>query len=100
MKKSELLDALRTHIHNMILDRHIEPSSIPYLMPQIEKLLEERDQALVTALADLVKDWEQAMGPDDKSLYTLGLRKAIDLIREEEYKPLDKDYRKKDTPTE
>lgn len=93
MKKQELIDAMKSHLHNMILDRHIEPESVKHIVPYMEELISTRDEAIVSALVDLIRDWEQAMGDDDKSLYTLGMRRAIDVIREEKYKPLDKDYR-------
>ena len=93
MKKQELIDSMKAHLHNMILDRHIEPESVKHIVPYVEELLSARDEAIVSALAQLIRDWEEAMGDDDKSLYTLGMRRAIDVIREEKYKPLDKDYR-------
>jgi len=93
VKKQELIDSMKAHLHNMILDRHIEPESVKHIVPYVEELLSARDEAIVSALAQLIRDWEEAMGDDDKSLYTLGMRRAIDVIREEKYKPLDKDYR-------
>lgn len=100
MRKQELIDAMKAHLHNMILDRHIEPESVKHIVPYMEELLSARDEAIVSALAQLIRDWEEAMGDDDKSLYTLGMRRAIDVIREEKYKPLDKDYRKNSSSDE
>lgn len=37
---------------------------------------------LTDALRERVVIWESGMGEDDKSLYSLGLRRAIDLISE------------------
>jgi len=37
---------------------------------------------------------EEAMGEEDKTLYTLGMRRVIDMLREENHKPLsENDYR-------
>lgn len=35
-------------------------------------------------LVNMVKEWEEKMGEDDKTLYTLGVRRALDLVRGEE----------------
>jgi hypothetical protein len=35
-------------------------------------------------LKKLITDWEAAMGDDDKTLYTLGVRRALDKVRGEE----------------
>jgi hypothetical protein len=59
----------------------------------VEEAVANKDNALVEIISSLIKDWEEAMGPEDRSFYTLGLRRVIDIIRNEEYKPLDKDYR-------
>jgi hypothetical protein len=35
---------------------------------------------ITETLEKMVKDWEEGLGPDDKSLYSLGLRRALDII--------------------
>lgn len=35
---------------------------------------------VVETLHEMVKEWEAGMGEHDKSLYSLGLRRAIDII--------------------
>ena len=35
-------------------------------------------------ITDLIKDWESRLGEDDKTLYTLGVRRALDIVRGEE----------------
>jgi len=34
----------------------------------------------VKKLEQMVKDWEASMGEDDKTFYTLGIRRAIDVL--------------------
>lgn len=34
-------------------------------------------------LTELIKDWEEKMSDDDKTLYSLGLRRALDVVRGE-----------------
>lgn len=35
-------------------------------------------------LKKMIVDWEKAMGDDDKTLYSLGVRRALDKVRGEE----------------
>ena len=81
------------HLHQKIMDGSIKPDAVPDLVSFIDEAIKERDDSLVAGLATLTREWETAMGPDDKSLYTLGLRRAIDLIRGESHKPLGEDVR-------
>lgn len=46
---------------------------------QIRRTMSQYDEHLVSKINELVKEWETEV-PDDKSLYTLGLRRSIDII--------------------
>ena len=46
----------------------------------VMKKLQRIEDDLVDELTKMVKDWETEV-PDDTTLYTLGLRRAIDLIQ-------------------
>lgn len=46
----------------------------------ITKKLQRIEDDLVDELTKMIKDWETEV-PDDTTLYTLGLRRAIDLIQ-------------------
>jgi hypothetical protein len=48
----------------------------------ITKKLQRIEDDLVGELRKMIKDWEIEV-PDDTTLYTLGLRRAIDLIQGE-----------------
>lgn len=60
----------------------------PIKFEMIERLIESAvndwysdiDQQLV----NLVKEWEEKMGEGDSTLYTLGVRRALDIVRGEE----------------
>jgi hypothetical protein len=60
----------------------------PLKFEMIEKLIttavNEWSKDIDAQLVALVKDWEERMGDDDQTLYTLGVRRALDLIRGEE----------------
>jgi hypothetical protein len=42
--------------------------------------LSEREEQIIELLESMIKDWESNLGEDDKTLYSLGLRRAIDKI--------------------
>lgn len=37
---------------------------------------------IVETIEEMIKDWELALGPADKTLYSLGLRRSLDIIKE------------------
>lgn len=47
----------------------------------IDVVLDEWFDNLDHRLTDLIKDWESRVGNDDKTLYTLGIRRVKDIIR-------------------
>ncbi len=88
MTKSELKQRFQERITGLIMDGSIKPDSAPELISFLIETVNEREDYLASRLAELVRDWETSMGDEDKSLYTLGIRRAIDVIRETEYKPI------------
>jgi hypothetical protein len=46
----------------------------------LTKKIQSFEDQLVKELTEMIKHWETEV-PDDKTLYTLGLRQAIDLIQ-------------------
>lgn len=63
----------------------------PIKFEMIERLIDSAVNDWYTdidqQLTNLIKDWEERMGEEDKTLYTLGIRRAQDIVRGEE-KPL------------
>lgn len=46
--------------------------------------LEEWKTYVESKLIDIIKVWESKMGKDDKTMYTLGVRRALDVVRGED----------------
>lgn len=42
--------------------------------------LDEYNDQVVTFLREMISEWETKIGEDDKTLYSLGLRRAIDAL--------------------
>jgi hypothetical protein len=94
MNRKQLEDVIASQLQSMMMSREIEPNAVPDLMKFIVEALDTWQEAKVNELMDKVKNWEEAFDGTNENLYSLGLRHAIDLIRESDHKPLDeKDYR-------
>lgn len=92
-----------SHLEALMRDGSIKPEVVPSLIKFLDDATSENNEKLIKALVEKIKDWEEAMGEDDKSLYTLGIRQAVDVLRGDspahakEYKPLDEeDFRPKE----
>jgi hypothetical protein len=94
MNRKQLDDVIANQLQSMMMSREIEPGAVPDLMKFIVEAINNWQQAKANELVDKVQQWEDAFDGTNENLYSLGLRHAIDLIRESEHKPLDeKDYR-------
>jgi uncharacterized protein YqgV (UPF0045/DUF77 family) len=94
MNRKQLEDVIASQLQSMMMSREIEPNAVPDLMKFIVEALNTWQEAKVDELMNKVKNWEEAFDGTNENLYSLGLRHAIDLIRESDHKPLDeKDYR-------
>lgn len=94
MNRKQLEDVIASQLQSMMMSREIEPNAVPDLMKFIVEALDTWQEAKVNELMDKVKNWEEAFDGTNENLYSLGLRHAIDSIRESDHKPLDPtDYR-------
>jgi hypothetical protein len=71
---------LITELSAMTINNEISPEAFQKIKQMIEA--ESQDVVLdkVGKLEQMVKDWESSMGEDDKTFYTLGIRRAIDVL--------------------
>jgi hypothetical protein len=92
-----------SHLEALMRDGSIKPEVVPSLIRFIDDATSENNEKLIKTLVQKIQNWEDTMGEDDKSLYTLGIRQAVDILRGDspthakEYKPLDEeDFRPKE----
>lgn len=94
MNKKQLEDVIASQLQSMMMERSIEPNAVPDLMKFIVEAISNWQNYKVEELMEKVKNWEEAFDGTNENLYSLGLRHAIDAIRENDHKPLDStDYR-------
>ncbi len=71
---------LTSILWDMTINNEITPEAYQKIIQKVEGLSNDAILDKVKKLEQMVKDWEDSMGDDDKSFYTLGIRRAIDVI--------------------
>lgn len=92
MKRKDIKPEMQRYLAELASQGHIDPSLLPEILNFVVELVDFRDDAIVKELVAQIEIWEGSM-PEDDTLYTLGLRKCIDLVKGKEFSTLDKDYR-------
>ena len=85
------------HLQSMVYWKTIDTSVVPELLKFLDEVFDTWEKSIIKELGQKVLAWESAMGDDDKSLYTLGIRHSIDAIKglpQNEYQPIGEDFRK------
>jgi len=84
------------YLQSMVYWKTIDVSVVPQLIKFLDEVFDTWEKSIIKKLGQKVLAWESAMGDDDKSLYTLGIRHSIDVIKglpENEYQPIEEDFR-------
>ena len=66
----------------------------------VKRIVEETIGEVVESLEDTVKRWEELNLEDDKSLYTLGIRRSVDVVTGESFLSQLPVLEAEDTPNE
>ena len=85
------------HLQSMVYWKTIDASVVPELLKFLDEVFDTWEKSIIKELGQKVLAWEAAMGDEDKSLYTLGIRHSIDAIKgvpQNEYQPIGEDFRK------
>jgi hypothetical protein len=94
---NEVRSTIVSHLEGMMADGTIKPEGVIGLTKFLDEIIDGINKDTIEILSKKIRDWEETMGDDDKSLYTLGLRQAVDTLRglfpkhAREYKPLDEE---------
>jgi hypothetical protein len=85
------------HLENLVYEKQLDPQTMVKIIESFDSVVRDRELSITDVLTNKIRNWEDTMEGDDKSLYTLGLRHAIDAIRglqptnSKEYKPIDEE---------
>lgn len=79
----KILDPIVQAINSMIASNELSVETTAKLMRHISSGISEGTSQLKRELEDKIHLWDSMYGGNDKSLYTLGLRHAVDMINGE-----------------
>ena len=95
-RDKDIKKVVADHLQSMVYWKNIDASAVPELIGFLDEVFETWEKSIIKELGQNVLAWEAAMGDDDKSLYTLGIRHSIDAIKglpQNEYQTIGEDFR-------
>ena len=81
MKKQELISTIIKDITVAMVNN--EKPTVEQIAEAVITPVDTFVKSIEDQLTELIKDWEEKMSDDDKTLYSLGLRRALDVVRGE-----------------
>jgi hypothetical protein len=81
MKSSDKLKDKIVGTMRLLADENQWPVKLELLEKLVDSAVTDWTSDIDQQLLGLIKDWEERMGDDDKTLYSLGVRRAQDIIR-------------------
>jgi hypothetical protein len=87
MTKSKELASDLTAMMKVMADEDQWPIKFELVERMVDQVVSSWYDEVDGRLTDLIKTWEDKMGDDDKTLYTLGIRRAQDLFRGQDPNP-------------
>jgi hypothetical protein len=95
-RDKDIKKVIADNLQSMVYWKKIDASVVPELIGFLDEVFETWEKSIIKELGQKVLAWEVAMGDEDKSLYTLGIRHSIDAIKglpQNEYQPIGEDFR-------
>lgn len=80
---SQLTNNIIEQLRQLAQREEITPEVLMTVSKVIETSVDSWIVSKTDVLEDMIKEWEQVMDSEDNSLYSLGLRRAVDVVREE-----------------
>ena len=85
MTNEEMLKDKIIGTMSLLADKNDWPIKFEMLEKLVSTAVHDWYSDIVQQLVSMIKEWEEKMGDDDKTLYTLGVRRALDIVRGEEH---------------
>ena len=83
MKPSTLTQSILDELNLMVKSGRFTPDVLMDIAGVVGDNVESWLQDKTEKLDSMVQEWEATMGDGDKTFYSLGIRRAIDVIRDE-----------------
>jgi hypothetical protein len=95
-RDKDIKKVVADNLQSMVYWKKIDASVVPELIGFLDEVFDTWEKSIIKELGQKVLAWEAAMGDEDKSLYTLGIRHSIDAIKglpQNKYQPIGEDFR-------
>lgn len=93
-------DLLRERLMALASTKEVTPEQFQKIFLVVSETVEEWKLEKIAELENMVREWESSMGADDKTFYSLGIRRAIDVVQGESALQQLPVLEKPDTPLE
>lgn len=93
-------DLLRERLMALASTKEVTPEQFQKIFLIVSETVEEWKLEKIAELENMVREWESSMGADDKTFYSLGIRRAIDVVQGESALQQLPVLEKPDTPLE
>lgn len=97
---NKLTEQTTNELRQLVQDGAITPETFVLITNLVEANFDNWIESKIEQLKTMVTDWEANMGEDDKSFYSLGIRRAVDVISDMTAYSQLPILEKKDTPIE
>jgi hypothetical protein len=77
---SHASERLTSELGSLLNKGLITPEALIKTTQIVEDEIQSHKNSVVEQLKQMIDEWEATMGDSDKSLYSLGLRRAIDVV--------------------
>lgn len=74
--KPQIKEALEA----LVIQEKLSPESMIEVQRMMNAITTNWTLEKIEKLQDMIKNWEDSMGDDDKTFYSLGIRRAIDVL--------------------
>jgi hypothetical protein len=81
---NKMTEQILEHLRGLVISHNLPIELLPELARIIETDTDEWINSTAEQLQELVTDWENVMGSSDSTYYSLGLRRAIDVVTGED----------------
>jgi hypothetical protein len=75
-----LVERIKSELRVLLVAGDLTPETLTKVVRILDSEITLVNEAIVSQLKEMVSEWEASMGTDDGTLYSLGVRRAIDVI--------------------
>lgn len=80
MKKEHALMNLNHRLRSRVVDNKLTPEDLLEITKVVSDVFSDWQEKIVEQIQHKISDWEATMGDEDKTYYSLGLRRALDIV--------------------